>query len=532
LVERAIADLKARLGVTDQDIAVQAVAETEFPDASLDVPEPGTAYAPATTPGYIVRLVVDGRVYQYHCSSERVVLSEPDTVLMIRSVQVDAGQISVSGWNRLPDGTCILTELYANGQRQDWWPMDTCATVHRGEWQISARLGRGDAPVQLEKTPWYEVRAWQRGHTSTSVVFPFDLEGPPTPAPQQARVTVEVPSRWRRLLPEITYQPVIISDVGLMAEIPSGWRRIVPEWSWTPEESGRVRICVDWLDIEPPTIPEAALLPKHAQILDSKEVTLSWGSGRSFLLEVYEEAVQGADQKAPVQAIELHTLVFADRADVDRGDARRAFDLYATAPTSDDLDALRPVLQHMLDTSVLEASQAPTSLVLASQENWPVFRDDRYGFAFSHPANWTVRELQTEGLGMPDDWPVAETMQILPSEWAEELDRRGPPDPSRPSVAAPLNLEVCIGPLAQYHRAYPEPAQSETITVNGIAVSVERNVLSDRITQIRYVFPSPRDGELRIVLNDMLTGFADRVAENEAVVQAIPLIVATFEFTE
>jgi hypothetical protein len=123
-------------------------------------------------------------------------------------------------------------------------------------------------------------------------------------------------------------------------------------------------------------------------------------------------------------------------------------------------------------------------------------------------------------------------MQILPSEWAEELDRPGPPDPSRPSVAAPLNLEVCVGPLEQYHRAYPEPAQGETIAVNGIAVSVERNVLSDRITQIRYVFPSPRNGELRVVLNDMLTGFSERVEGNEAVAEVIPLIVATFEFTE
>jgi hypothetical protein len=70
------------------------------------------------------------------------------------------------------------------------------------------------------------------------------------------------------------------------------------------------------------------------------------------------------------------------------------------------------------------------------------------------------------------------------------------------------------------------------MTVNGIAVRVEREVLSDQITQIRYVFPSPADGELRVVLSDMLTGFSERVEGNEAVAELIPLIVATFEFTK
>jgi hypothetical protein len=48
------------------------------------------------------------------------VLQEPDNVLAIREVQVDASRIGVSGKSALPDGTCIQTELRANGQAQDW----------------------------------------------------------------------------------------------------------------------------------------------------------------------------------------------------------------------------------------------------------------------------------------------------------------------------------------------------------------------------------------------------------------------------
>jgi hypothetical protein len=440
------------------------------------------------------------------------VAPEPDNALMIRSVQVDGGQIIVSGRSTLPDGMCILTELRAGGQAQAWWPAETCATVQQGDWQISVRLGQGNTPAQLAVTPMYEVRAWQQGQPSTSVVFPFDLAGPPTPPPVQ----------------EVVFQPMSIPEAGLTVQVPSGWQQTASAWAWSPDESGRTIVGVAWMDLEPPVIPEAAMLPKGAQILDSEEVTLGWGNGRRFLLEVYAEDAQATGGKAPVQAVELHTLVV-----VELDGARRAFDLYASAPTASELDALKPVLRHMLDTSALaEAGQSTTPANHVQPEGWQIYEDDTYGFAFSYPPDWTVRELLVDGPGMPGDWPIAQTVQVLPNEWAEQLDRGGPPDPTRPSVVAPLHVEVCVGSPEQYRRVYPAPDQSEEMTVNGIAVSVERNVLSDQITQIRYVFLSPLDGELRVVLNDMLTGFSERVQENEAVAEAIPLIVATFGFTE
>jgi hypothetical protein len=425
---------------------------------------------------------------------------------------VDAGQIVVSGQSALPEGTCILTELRAEGQAQNWWPADACATVQQGEWQITVALGQGGAPAELDRSSMYEVLAWPQGQPSTRLGFPFDLAGPPTPQP----------------VPERTYQPVTIPEVGLTIEAPTNWQRIEPEWAWTPDASGRARVGVAWADLKPPVLLEAAMLPQSAQILESREVTLSWGEGRSFTVEVYGPAAQGAGEKAPVQAFELHTLF-----EIERDDARRGVDLYASAPTFDELNVLVAVLQHMLDTSVLtEEMQAPPAVASDRPEGWPVYQDETYDFSFSYPPDWSVQEVLVDGPGTPDDWPIVQTLLVLPSEWAAQLEHKGPPDPTRPPVVAPLHVEVCLGPQAQYQRAYAEPDQRETLEINGFAVNVERDVLSEQITLKRYVFTHPQDSELRVVLSDMLTGFKERVQGNEAVAEWMPLIVGTFEFVD
>jgi hypothetical protein len=106
---------------------------------------------------------------------------EVDGALTIKGVQVDADRISVSGTSALPDGTCILTALRANGQEQAWWSADACATVQQGAWQMVVLLEQKGAPAHLEKALMYEIKAWQKGQPSTGVVFPFDLAGPVAP---------------------------------------------------------------------------------------------------------------------------------------------------------------------------------------------------------------------------------------------------------------------------------------------------------------------------------------------------------------
>ena len=229
LVDQAIADLAERLDVGPDEIAVQSVEATEFPDASLGVPEQGKVYAQVIMPGYVIRLVVNSTVYEYHGSGERAVF----------------------------------------------------------------------APTSS-----------------------------PTPAP--------------------VYQEVNIPEAGLEFEVPAGWMRLEAEWAWSPDGANSLRLGVNWMDIQPPQEVEAAMLPTPSQIIHSEPVELDWGSGRRFTVEVYAPAAQGDDTRAPVQSVETHVLIV-----VSLGDARRAFDFYASDQTAEQLAILEPSLQHVLTTSAL-----------------------------------------------------------------------------------------------------------------------------------------------------------------------------------
>nr|MBC7245687.1 hypothetical protein [Chloroflexota bacterium] len=75
LVDLAKADLAQRLNAQPDDIHVQSVEAVQFSDSSLGVPEPGKMYLTVITPGYVIRLVADGQVYEYHGAGEYVVLA-------------------------------------------------------------------------------------------------------------------------------------------------------------------------------------------------------------------------------------------------------------------------------------------------------------------------------------------------------------------------------------------------------------------------------------------------------------------------
>jgi hypothetical protein len=192
LVGLAVADLAERLGISPDEIEVQSVEKTEFPDTSLGVPEPGKTHAQVITPGYIVELTVEGQVYVYHGSGERVVAvpddegQPPTGRITIKGVQVSSEQVIVHGQSTLPNGTCLGTELWADGELQTWWPTDACARVQDGAWQLAVPLGAEGAPNELDPTAQYMLRAWLPGGPNIVSVFAFDLAGPPTPEPSGA----------------------------------------------------------------------------------------------------------------------------------------------------------------------------------------------------------------------------------------------------------------------------------------------------------------------------------------------------------
>jgi len=187
LVDAAKADLVQRLDIDLNLIVVESVTPTEFSDASLGVPQPGQMYAQVITPGYVIALTVDGKTYRYHAANGRVVAVPPEKDvsssgdIAIESVNVTAERVSVRGTSSLPEGTCLNTELWADGAPLAWWPVDTCAKVKSGDWMLEVPL---DADQALEAGVQYMVRAYLPGGPNIVSTFPFDLSGPPAPPSQ------------------------------------------------------------------------------------------------------------------------------------------------------------------------------------------------------------------------------------------------------------------------------------------------------------------------------------------------------------
>lgn len=73
LVEEAVQMLSDEMDVPESQIEVVEVTATDFPDASLGVPESGQMYAQVITPGYIIELRAQNETYVYHAAGERVV---------------------------------------------------------------------------------------------------------------------------------------------------------------------------------------------------------------------------------------------------------------------------------------------------------------------------------------------------------------------------------------------------------------------------------------------------------------------------
>ncbi len=183
LVNLSIADLAERLDVGPDEIAVQSVEATEFPDASLGVPEPGKVYAQVITPGYVIRLVVNGAVYEYHGSGDYVVFaptSSPTPAPVYQEVNIpEAGLVFEvpAGWLRLepewawaPDG--------ANSLRigVNWMDIQPPQEVEAAMLPTPSQVIHSE-PVEL---------GWASGRRFTVEVYAPAAQGGDTRAPVQS----------------------------------------------------------------------------------------------------------------------------------------------------------------------------------------------------------------------------------------------------------------------------------------------------------------------------------------------------------
>ena len=71
-VERARADLAARLGVSESEIMEESVEQADFPDMALGAPTKGEMSGMMITPGWRIRLRAGGETHEYRASRNQV----------------------------------------------------------------------------------------------------------------------------------------------------------------------------------------------------------------------------------------------------------------------------------------------------------------------------------------------------------------------------------------------------------------------------------------------------------------------------
>ena len=128
------------------------------------------------------------------------------------------------------------------------------------------------------------------------------------------------------------WERATIAEAGISLDVPKGWKRLGMEWAWSVFFDGGPRVGVNWADAGQGREP-TAMLPAGAVSLGAQDVTLPWGKGMVYTVQV----VAGK-----ATTYEAHAII--------RVGDKRDYDFYASAPTQAELAALRAVLQHMLES--------------------------------------------------------------------------------------------------------------------------------------------------------------------------------------
>jgi len=185
----------------------------------------------------------------------------------------------------------------------------------------------------------------------------------------------------------------------------------------------------------------------------------------------------------------------------------------------------------LMPTADSELSESVVDDEADSATDWPVLRDETYGFEVAYPPTWGFMDLPVYDPGAGGPPTVIERFLILyPAEWEERLKPGGEPDPNVPGYPA-LSIEVCVGTMEEFRREFMELGGSETVEINGLTALHEWDTYDD-YNLIRTVFQHPANDTLRISLTDPVSGFSVRAEENEDIVSLIPVVVSTFRFTE
>lgn len=70
--DQARRDLAQRIGLSENEIAIDSVDQVDFPDAALGAPTEDEMSAQVITPGWRIRLKANGKTYEYRASARQL----------------------------------------------------------------------------------------------------------------------------------------------------------------------------------------------------------------------------------------------------------------------------------------------------------------------------------------------------------------------------------------------------------------------------------------------------------------------------
>lgn len=78
VVKIAIKDLSTKLNISEDEIIIDTIVPVEWPDTSFGYPEEGEQYDMNFTPGYVMLLMAEEKLYEYHTDREYKVVPPPN----------------------------------------------------------------------------------------------------------------------------------------------------------------------------------------------------------------------------------------------------------------------------------------------------------------------------------------------------------------------------------------------------------------------------------------------------------------------
>jgi hypothetical protein len=74
MLELAENELSKNLNLSPDEITIVSIEAVDWSDSSLGCPQDGMMYAQVITPGYLIKLQVRNRVYEYHTDNKDIVV--------------------------------------------------------------------------------------------------------------------------------------------------------------------------------------------------------------------------------------------------------------------------------------------------------------------------------------------------------------------------------------------------------------------------------------------------------------------------